>query len=39
MSINISGSIVNNSTTAGGVSSSLKKLFVEEGEIMVNLIF
>ena len=39
MSINISGSILQNSTTVGGVNSSLKTLFITEGENLVNKIY
>ena len=36
MSVNISTSIIHNSTTAGGVTSSLKAMFVTEGENLIN---
>lgn len=35
MSVNISTSIMHNSTNAGGVTSSLKAMFVQEGENLV----
>ena len=36
MSINVSMSNLPNSTTAGGINNSLKTLFINEGENLVN---
>jgi hypothetical protein len=37
MSVNISNSMIPNSTTAVGITSSLKTMFISEGENLVNI--